>query len=210
MAGTEPSVALVQGLGPRPCAQVDDGRHGHSDPLFVGPVIAHGPVALGATRDVCRRRQLCPAVVVEGADVGFLAENAVKARSRPLPHPSLGSGYTGLDEPYGNGANRKAPVDVPVEDPPDDGGLFLADGQACRQAVRSRHLAVAKGHLAGYDRALAGPPEFPASVALGDLDPLELGHRGLDLGHQAALRGPRPGLRPKRPPRPRNGRARPG
>ena len=209
MAGTEPSVALVQGLGPRPCAQVDDGRHGHSDPLFVGPVIAHGPVALGATRDVCRRRQLCPAVVVEGADVGFLAENAVKARSRPLPHPSLGSGYTGLDEPYGNGANRKAPVDVPVEDPPDDGGLFLADGQACRQAVRSRHLAVAKGHLAGYDRALAGRQSFPRRLRSAILTR----SNSATAAWIWAIRrpwGPRPGLRPKRPPRPRNGRARPG
>jgi hypothetical protein len=96
-------------------------------------------------------------------------------------------GYAGLDEPDSDLADREPFVGVPVEDLPDDGSLVFTDDKTRREPVRGGDLAVAEGDLARDDRALAGTPELPATVALRDLGRLELGDRRLDLGHQPAL-----------------------
>ena len=59
--------------------------------------------------------------------------------------------------------------------------------------VRSGDLAVAEGHLAGDDRALAGPPELPATVALHDLGPARTRQPRLGSGPSAGPGGRRPG-----------------
>src|SRR5260221_4957297 len=107
-----------------------------------------------------------PAVVVEGAGVGLLAQERVDGRGVP-DRLALGARDSRLDEPDGDLPDGQPVVRVPVEGLADDGGLLLADLDPSGEPVGCADPAGAVRDRAGDHLALAGPrqPSAAASVA---------------------------------------------
>ncbi len=124
-----------------------------------------------------------PAVVVEGAGVGLLAQERVDGRGVP-DRLALGARDPCLDEPDGDLPDRQPVVGVPAEGLAHDGGLLLADLDPSGEPGGGADLAVAVGDGAGDHLSLTCPPQLAAAVPVDDLRALEFGHRCLDLREQ--------------------------
>jgi hypothetical protein len=146
--------------------------------------VARLAVALAAAR--LGRLEVLAAVVVDGADVGLVAQQPLQRRG--APHRLAGrGGNLALVEVEGDLANRAALLHIGAEDPAHHVRLGLVDLHP-RRLSRLDDAAVAVGDLPEEDLALACAVELAAPVALGDLGPLVFGDHPLHLHQQRRLR----------------------
>ena len=127
------------------------------------------------------------AVVVDPADVGLVAQQPADRGVAPGGLAGRRRYRVGV-EPATDLAHGDAGGAV-GEDPPHHRGLGLVDLVVCLAGGGAAgDAAVAVGSLPGDDLAGAGPKQFAAPVAFGDLGLLVFGDHALHLGEQYRLR----------------------
>jgi hypothetical protein len=144
------------------CVTVDDRRGRNRDPLLAR--------ALTGARLAATDGALGPlvTVVVDGADVRLVAQQAVERRGSPL-RLAARRRDPALEQPKRDLANRQPSLDVRVEDLAHHLGLRLVDLDPRSAGIGIDDAAVPVGGLPERNLAGAGAVELAATVALGDL-----------------------------------------
>ncbi len=169
----------------------DDRRHGHRDPVGLGPAAAarFAVLAIGALRRVLRLHVLMP-VIEKGARVGALAQDAVDGGLAPVIRPARRRD-TLIGEPLGDAAARETFLCAPAEDVTYHRRLGFVLPQRGAVLAFARHVSVAVGRVAAHQPAASGPVHLPPTRALADLGPLVLSEGPLHRQQQFALWGVR-------------------
>src|SRR5215211_6818612 len=183
-AGVPLGVVAAHLLGALEGGLVDDRGHRDRDPLLAGALAVAGLARARAAGTVAVDR--FAAVVVDGADVGLVAQQATDRRDAP-DRLAGRRGDRAVVQVVGDLAHRPLVLDVGAEDLAHDPGLGFEDLHPRRPAV-GHDASEAVGHLPEADLAGAGAVELAAPVALGDLGALVFGDHALHLDQQRGLR----------------------
>ena len=129
------------------------------------------------------RHHTVAAAVVQGADVGFIVQDAI--HGGPMPFPATARIRSSLQRQLlGNVADRLASLHIGIEDSAHHNRFVFPDLRVRRHTVTAWNAHVSEGNFSSHNLAASRSVELAPPVPFGNLRTLELGHCSRDLVHE--------------------------